>query len=115
MAWSVPADLEDAVHAAARSVVGDGPLATAALTRAIIDRSRRYTSDRDRLADDSPRAPAARAPFFTVADAMKLAIPLGELPSRAALPAARPLRIVDLGAGCGAMSLGAIAVLSETI
>jgi SAM-dependent methyltransferase len=50
--------------------------------------------------------------FFTIADAMKLAIPLGELAHRGALPAARPLRIVDLGAGCGAMSLGAIAVLT---
>ncbi|HMG53754.1 MAG TPA: small ribosomal subunit Rsm22 family protein, partial [Kofleriaceae bacterium] len=34
-----------------------------------------------------------------------------ELAQRGALPAARPLRIVDLGAGCGAMSLGAIAAL----
>ncbi|MEO7595537.1 MAG: small ribosomal subunit Rsm22 family protein, partial [Byssovorax sp.] len=32
-----------------------------------------------------------------------------ELASRAALPAARPLRVIDLGAGCGAMSLGLIA------
>jgi ribosomal protein RSM22 (predicted rRNA methylase) len=49
--------------------------------------------------------------FFTIADAMKIAIPLGELHHRGALPATRPLRIVDLGAGCGAMSLGAIAAL----
>jgi hypothetical protein len=47
--------------------------------------------------------------FFTLADAMKIAIPLGELARRGALPARRPLRIVDLGAGCGAMSLGALA------
>jgi len=53
--------------------------------------------------------------FFTVADAMKLAIPLGELAHRGALPGARPLRLVDLGAGCGAMSLGAIVALPPGI
>jgi precorrin-6B methylase 2 len=115
MAWIVPAELEDAVWAATRAAIGDGPLATAALTRAIVDRSRRYTSERDRAVGDriGDRVGdlAARAVFFTVADAIKLAIPLGELAHRGALPAARPLRIVDLGAGCGAMTLGAIAAL----
>jgi ribosomal protein RSM22 (predicted rRNA methylase) len=73
----------------------------------------RYTSDRERLAAPGDRAGdlAARAVFFTVADAMKIAIPLGELANRGALPARRPLRVVDLGAGCGAMSLGLVAVL----
>src|SRR5262245_34339219 len=113
MAWIVPDELEEVVHAAARAALGDGPLATAALTRAIIDRSLRYTSDRDRPAADRAGDLAARAMFFTIADAMKIAIPLGELARRSALPAARPLRIIDLGAGCGAMSLGAIAALSN--
>ena len=40
---------------------------------------------------------------------MKIAIPIGELVHRDALPSARPLRVIDLGAGCGAMSLGLIA------
>ena len=111
MVWIVPDELEEVVHAAARAALGDAPLATAALTRAIIDRSRRYTSERDRPATDRTGDLAARAMFFTVADAMKIAVPLGELSHRGALPAARPLRIVDLGAGCGAMSLGAIAAL----
>jgi precorrin-6B methylase 2 len=113
MTWVVPAELEDAVYAAAREVLGDAPLATAALTRAIVDRSKRYTSERDRLAKPSdPKGDlAARAVFFTVADAMKIAIPLCELAGRGALPARRPLRIVDVGAGCGAMSLGIIASL----
>src|SRR5213078_1409569 len=78
---------------------------------AIVDRSRRYTSERDRAAPDAAGDLAARAMFFTVADAMKIAIPLGELAHRGALPARRPLRTLDLGAGCGAMSLGAIAAL----
>jgi len=111
MVWIVPAELEEAVHAAARAALGDAPLATPALTRAIVDRSRRYTSERDQLSADRAGDLAARAMFFTVADAMKLAIPLGELAARGALPAARPLRVIDLGAGCGAMTLGAIVAL----
>ena len=111
MVWIVPAELEEVIYAATRAALGDAPLATAALTRSILDRSRRYTSERDRPATDRAGDLAARAMFFTVADAMKIAIPLGELVHRNALPAARPLRIVDLGAGCGAMSLGAIATL----
>src|SRR6185503_7299738 len=111
MTWIVPVELEDAVYAAAREVLGDAPLATSALTRAIVDRSKRYTSERDRLSARSDRTAdlAARAVFFTVADAMKIAIPLGELAGRGALPPHRPLRILDLGAGCGAMSLGILA------
>lgn len=113
MTWIVPVELEEVVYEAARQVVGDAVLATSVLTKAIIDRSKRYTSDRDRLAKPAdPRADlAARAVFFTVADAMKIAIPLGELAGRGALPARRPLRILDVGAGCGAMSLGIIASL----
>jgi ribosomal protein RSM22 (predicted rRNA methylase) len=109
----VPHELEDAVREAARSVLGESPLATAALTRAIVDRSQRYTSDRDRLASprDADADLAARAAFFTIADAMKIAVPVNELIARGALPKARPLRVVDLGAGCGAMSLGLIATL----
>jgi len=113
MVWIVPDELEDAVHAATRAALGEAPLATAALIKAIVDRSRRYTSERDRPAADLTGDLAARAMFFTIADAMKIAIPLGELAHRGALPAARPLRIIDLGAGCGAMSLGALTALTE--
>lgn len=42
-------------------------------------------------------------------------MPLGELIGRGALPVARPVRITDLGAGCGAMSLGAIATLPADV
>ncbi|HUS27810.1 MAG TPA: small ribosomal subunit Rsm22 family protein [Kofleriaceae bacterium] len=114
MTWVVPVELEDAVYAATVDVIGDEPLQTAALTRAIVDRSKRYTSDRGHLAKPADKTAdlAARAAFFTVADAMKIAIPLGELAGRNALPARRPLRIVDVGAGCGAMSLGIVAMLA---
>jgi ribosomal protein RSM22 (predicted rRNA methylase) len=112
MAWIVPDELEEAIATATRAALGDAPLATAALSRAIVDRSRRYTSERDRPAADRVADLAARAMFFTIADAMKIAIPLTELAHRGAIPAARPLRIIDLGAGCGAMALGAISVLT---
>jgi ribosomal protein RSM22 (predicted rRNA methylase) len=110
-ALAVPHDLEDAVYAATRAAIGDAPLATGALIRSIQDRSERYTTDRAHLAAPADKVGdlAARAAFFTVADAMKIAIPIGELAGRSALPAARPLRVIDLGAGCGAMSLGLVA------
>ena len=110
MTWVVPTELEDAVLAATQAVLGSAPLAPAKLHAAVIDRSQRYTSDRDKLAKPMDRTAdlAARAAFFTIADAMKIAIPLGELRGRGALPA-RALRVLDLGAGCGAMGLGLIA------
>ena len=108
MIWVVPTELEEAVLAAAREVLGDAPLAAAALHRAVTDRSERYTSERDRLSRPADRIAdlAARAAFFTIADAVKIQIPLAELRNRGALPAATPPRIVDLGAGCGALGLG---------
>ncbi len=100
------------MYAATRSAIGAGPLATGALIRAIQDRSERYTTDRARLSAPADRTAdlAARAVFFTIADALKIAIPFRELANRGALPAARPLRVTDLGAGCGAMSLGLVAI-----
>jgi precorrin-6B methylase 2 len=98
--------LEEAVLAAARDVLGDLPLQPAALHRAIIDRSERYTSDRGRKPADLRADLAARAAFFTIADCMKIAIPIGELAGRDALPSRRPLRVIDVGAGCGALGLG---------
>ncbi len=114
MTWVVPAELEDVVLDAARSVVGEAALAPSALARAVIDRSKRYTSDRERLSAPTDRTAdlAARAAFFTIADAMKVAIPLAELAGRNALPPRRPLRITDIGAGCGAMSLGLVTQLA---
>jgi ribosomal protein RSM22 (predicted rRNA methylase) len=117
MTWSVPVRLEDAVYAAACEVVGEAALAAGPLARAVIDRSRRYTSERERLAAPADRKAdlAARAAFFTIADAMKVAIPIAELSGRGALPAREPLRIADVGAGCGAMSLGIAATLERPL
>jgi SAM-dependent methyltransferase len=105
--WSCPAWIEDALWKAAPAVP------RSALLAAIVDRSRRYTSERDRLvgAGGAPDL-AARAVFFTVADAAKILIPLAELAGRQLVPAARPLRVLDLGAGMGAMTFGALAALA---
>ena len=99
------------MYGATRDALGATALGTAALTKAIVNRSQRYTSERDRLARPKDRVGdlAARAAFFTIADAMKIGVPIRELANRGALPSARPLRLVDLGAGCGAMTLGWLA------
>jgi ribosomal protein RSM22 (predicted rRNA methylase) len=106
---------EEAVWTAAREIVGDAALLPAALHRTIADRSRRYTSERDRLAalpSDPKGDLAARAVFFTLCDAPKIAIPLAELANRNLIPS-RPLRIVDVGAGCGALSIGIAAFITD--
>lgn len=113
-----PALIEDALHAAARTQLPPALLGGAALTAAVIDRSRRYTSERDRLRATGGAAAAdlaARALFFTVADAGKLPLVLAELtPARA--PAGwltgATLRVLDVGAGCGAMTLGLLVELA---
>jgi ribosomal protein RSM22 (predicted rRNA methylase) len=113
MTWSVPAAIEDALWEAARRQLPPELVGGAGLTAAVVDRSRRYTSDRERLAQPaSPLADlAARALFFTVVDAAKVHLPLAELRRQGLVPA-RPLRVLDVGAGCGAMTLGALAPLA---
>lgn len=88
---------------------------------AVVDRSRRYTSERGALhrPADAPADLAARALFFSVVDAAKPQLPLLELARRGGLgpavagaaPASElpSLRVLDLGAGCGAMALGLLA------
>lgn len=115
--YDVPAIVEDALAAATRRRLPTELCGGAALTAAVVDRSRRYTSEREKLAEPgSARASladlAARALFFTIADAAKVQLPLGELAS-GALPAPAgfgltgdELRVLDVGAGCGAMTIG---------
>jgi SAM-dependent methyltransferase len=118
----VPAAIEDALWAAARRRLPPEVCGGPALTAAVIDRSRRYTSERDKLASPTiGRAAAAdlaaRALFFTICDSVKPWVALGELAS-GALPAppgflsAERLRVLDVGAGCGAMTLGLLAFLA---
>lgn len=124
--YEVPAIVEDALVAAARRRLPAELCGGAALTAAVVDRSRRYTSDREKLAEPGgARASladlAARALFFSIADAAKVHLPLGEL-AAGALPAPAgfldgvlagdELRVLDVGAGCGAMTLGLLTWLA---
>lgn len=122
--FEVPPLVEEALHAAARARLPAELLGGPALTGAVVDRSRRYTSEREKLASPGKGARAgmadlaARALFFTVADAAKLHVPLREL-TDGALPApagflatGRELRVLDAGAGCGAMTLGLLTFLA---
>lgn len=129
--FEVPAIVEDALVAATRRRLPPELCGGAALTAAVVDRSRRYTSEREHLASPVGVAKAsmadlaARALFFTIADAAKLHLPLAELldgvvqsPAASAERAdasARDssslftrdeLRVLDIGAGCGAMTIG---------
>jgi hypothetical protein len=117
MTWSVPALVEDAVRAAAARVLPARLLGGPPLLDAVVDRSRRYTSERAALASptDAQADLAARALFFTIADAAKIRLPLRELrrADRLGVDPHAPLRLVDVGAGCGAMSLGALVELGR--
>ena len=108
--------VESALWAAAERIAGRASLDRRALEAAIAARSQRYTSERERLAQPiaaGRRAAdlAARSVFFSVCDAPKPRVPIFELAGQRALPGRRPLRILDLGAGCGAMTLGVLDAL----
>jgi ribosomal protein RSM22 (predicted rRNA methylase) len=109
--------VEDALWAAAGGRLPAAVLLPGRLAQAVAERTRRYTSERERLAEplsgEAGQADlAARALFFSVTDSAKVDVPLGELAGRGLLPAT-PLRLLDLGAGAGAMSLGAAAFLAR--
>ena len=107
----VAVEVEEALWAAAARRLPAALVRPARLAEAIMERSRRYTSEREhlgeRLEGEAAAADlAARALFFAVTDAAKIELPLAELAARDLLPASRPLRVLDLGAGAGAMTLG---------
>jgi SAM-dependent methyltransferase len=109
--------VEAALWSAAEVSIPAAARTGAALTRAVVERSRRYTSDRDLLDEELDGAAAAadlaaRALFFAVADAAKIGVPLAELAGRGLLPPRDPLRVLDVGAGAGAMSLGTAGFLA---
>src|SRR5690606_9878433 len=104
--------IEDALWEATRAALGSRPFRQGGLAAAITERSRRYTSERELLAapltgSSSADDLAARGLFFTVAAAGRRTVPPAEL-ERADLLSAGGLRLLDLGAGCGAMSFGAL-------
>ena len=108
------AAIEEIARRVGRRRFGAQQTSTARLARGIRETSRLYTSDRDPAGGvgEGRLSPAARLMFFTIADLPKLAFPLAELSRR--IPASpRPLRILDLGAGYGAQTVGLLAMLDR--
>ncbi len=111
MHWTVSLELEQALWDAASELLPPHTMRGATLREAIVARSRRYTSERERLhaslkGTAAAADLAARALFFTPSDAAKIAIPLAELKRAGQLPAS--IRMFDVGAGVGAMGLGVL-------
>lgn len=107
--------IERALWAAAKRQLPPGVLGHKRLGQAIRERSLLYTSERE-LLDAPPPAGgaadvAARALFFSIADAAKIRVPIAELVNRGAFPEAATVRVLDMGAGAGAMTLGLAAAV----
>jgi SAM-dependent methyltransferase len=79
-----------------------------ALARGVAELSRLYTREREELsaAQLGAGASAARLGFFLPRDLIKLFGPLAELRRAGRFPARPRLRVLDLGAGLGASTLG---------
>jgi SAM-dependent methyltransferase len=106
-----------AIDAVGRTVLGRADVSRPeALIAGLARLSAAYTRERGtaRTLAEAPRSPgalAARLRFFLPRDLAKIGGPLDALRRAGALPAAvrdgtRPLRVLDLGAGLGATSLG---------
>jgi len=106
--------IERAMWAAAKKHLPPRAIVGKALANAIVDRSVLYTTERELLAE-RPRGRveedlAARALFFTIADAAKVRVPLAELMNSDKLHGGSTLRVADIGAGAGAMTLGLLSL-----
>lgn len=118
MQWRCRQEVEDALWAAARAQLPAMALERKRLLQAITERTALYTTERDALRavarQEMPSTDlAARALFFGVADAAKISIPLHELAGRNLLPPGETWRVLDLGAGGGAMGLGLLSYLAD--
>ncbi len=118
MQWRCRQEVEDALWVAARAQLPAMALDRKRLVQAITERTALYTSEREKLAattgTDMPSPDlAARTLFFGVADAAKISIPLQELAGRGLLPKGSSWRVLDLGAGGGAMGLGVLSFAAD--
>lgn len=96
------------VAAVSRAELGLDHLVDARLVEGVAEVSRRYTLAREELPElqGDARLLSARLQFYVPRDLLKLHGPLAELHSVAALPTKPRWRVLDLGAGLGATSLG---------
>jgi SAM-dependent methyltransferase len=87
---------------------GLGPHNPETLGRAVAELSHVYTRERDRLSAGrlGEHAALARLLFFLPRDLVKLFGPLDELRRAGRFPTRRALRVLDLGAGLGASTVG---------
>ncbi|MFT3923688.1 MAG: small ribosomal subunit Rsm22 family protein [Myxococcales bacterium] len=85
-----------------------GPSAGGALSDAVAELSRVYTRERDALAERSrgQTVLGARLAFFLPRDLVKVLGPLSEIKDWLVAHPERSLRVLDVGAGLGATSLG---------
>ena len=104
--------LEEVIWEVAHREFGAQARKQSVVVQGIKDLSEAYNSGRP------PAAPGALdllagLVFFTVADMPKAALPLAELVLGRELepPAGEPLRVLDVGAGCGGMTLGLLGLL----
>lgn len=107
------------VAAVSRAELGLDHLTAARLVEGVAEVSRRYTLERSELAElqGDARLLSARLQFYLPRDLLKLHGPLAELQSVGALPVKPRWRVLDLGAGLGATSLGVarFAALSSSV
>lgn len=96
------------VETVSRRVLQLNDLREAALGRAVAQVSHVYTRERHNLAElvGDDDALCARLRFFLSRDLLKVHGPIAELASVGAFPLRDELRVLDLGAGLGATSLG---------
>ncbi|HKP59403.1 MAG TPA: small ribosomal subunit Rsm22 family protein [Polyangiales bacterium] len=96
------------VERVARRTLGVYDLRGARLAEAIARVSQLYTRERAQLSEltGDDEALCARLKFFLSRDLLKVHGPVAELASVSALPPRTRLRVLDLGAGLGATSLG---------
>jgi len=113
-ACPVSPQLLELVDGVAAARFGRADLRGPALARAVQRLHAVYTAERARMPELAGDAEAlcARLRFFLPRDLPKITAPLYELLRVGALPSHRPLRVLDLGAGLGACTLGALELLA---
>jgi hypothetical protein len=114
--------VRDCIEAVERAFASDSrtppPSSDAALAKAVERLSDLYTTQRGKLAAEQADAVhlAAKREYFLASDAPKVALALDECAARsdtfARLATSERLRVIDLGAGVGATSVGFIAWLA---
>jgi SAM-dependent methyltransferase len=112
--WSLPPNLMALVDEVARQVLGANDAPGPALAHRVRELSSVYTRQAGDVGHASAtELAAARLRFFMPRDLLKIWGPLSELHRAGLLPTDRPWRVLDLGAGYGATSLGVAAFAAE--